>query len=152
MLASYIVVPMLRGERRDRISKAAIIAKIFLKMWGIWICALFYWTLEFFKLHQVKEQLKERALFAAKPVYSLSYVKQFSSVIVFNPSIDVAAGSESPEHQSGWNNISMPDACKKSQIKEKRDCRSSTQSETEKRSNSEELTGFTARPSGKLPK
>lgn len=42
---------------------------------------------------------------------------------------------------------------KKSQIKEERDCRVSAQvSETEKRSNSEELTSFATMPSGKLPK
>lgn len=41
----------------------------------------------------------------------------------------------------------------KSQIKEERDCRISAQvSETEKRSNSEELTSFATTPSGKLPK
>lgn len=41
----------------------------------------------------------------------------------------------------------------KSQIKEERDCRISAQvSETEKRSNSEELTSFATTPLGKLPK
>lgn len=65
------------------------------------ICTADFMGIIFFQTAAGEREAKKTAVFVAKPLYSLSYVKQFSSVIAFNPSIDVAAGSESPEHQSG---------------------------------------------------